>query len=304
MPNRLQVWKQSSKNFNVVEAKANDDGSSVVIEANYLLAAGNIYVVKYTIDPAGVLKAAIKFTSTDLKPSEVQVSDATKLATFSPETNAARKSSSELNVPRIGVRFRLPVNMNKVKYFGRGPDENYVDRASSSKVGVYSTTAEDMYYPYVRPQENGHRSDTRWVAFTNGGKGLVVIADSTIGFNSLRNSIEDFDSEETTNRDYQWQNFYPDEVNDKNKELERRGFKTAANNLPRQTHINDISPRDFVEVCIDMKQQGVAGYNSWGARPLPEYSIPANQNYEWGFTFVPVNSAADIQKSISMSYKK
>jgi beta-galactosidase len=295
MPNRLQVWKQSSKDFNVVEAKAYDEGNNVVIEANYLLAAGNLYIVKYTIDPAGVLKADIKFTSTDMEAEETEVSDATKLATFSPGADAARKSSSELNVPRIGVRFRLPVKMNKVKYFGRGPDENYIDRLAASKVGVYSTTAEDMYFPYVRPQENGHRTDTRWVAFTNGGKGLLVVADETVGFNSLRNSVEDFDSEENKDRPYQWHNFTADEEQDEAK---------AKNNMPRQTHINDISPRDFVEVCIDLKQQGVAGYNSWGDRPLPENTLPANQDYEWGFTFVPVNNAAEIDSGISKSYKK
>jgi beta-galactosidase len=295
MPNRLQVWKKSSKDFNVVEAKAYDEGNNVVIEANYLLAAGNLYIVKYTIDPAGVLKADIKFTSTDMEAEETEVSDATKLATFSPGADAARKSSSELNVPRIGVRFRLPVKMNKVKYFGRGPDENYIDRLAASKVGVYSTTAENMYFPYVRPQENGHRTDTRWVAFTNGGKGLLVVADETVGFNSLRNSVEDFDSEENKNRPYQWHNFTADEEQDEAK---------AKNNMPRQTHINDISPRDFVEVCIDLKQQGVAGYNSWGDRPLPENTLPANQDYEWGFTFVPVNNAADIDSGISKSYKK
>ena len=295
MPNRLQVWKQSSKDFNVVETKTYDEENNVVVEANYLLAAGNLYIVKYTIDPAGVLKADIKFTSTDMKAAETEVSEATKLATFSPGADAARKSSSELNVPRIGVRFRLPVGMNKVKYFGRGPDENYIDRLAASKVGVYNTTAEDMYYPYVRPQENGHRTDTRWVAFTNGGKGLLVVADETIGFNSLRNSIEDFDSEETTNRPYQWHNFTEDEVQDE---------EDAKNNLRRQTHINDISPRDFVEVSLDLKQQGVAGYNSWGDRPLPEHTLPANKDYEWGFTLIPVNSAADINKGVAKSYKK
>ena len=295
MPNRLQVWKQSSKNFNVVETKTYNEDNNVVVEANYLLAAGNLYIVKYTIDPSGLLKADIKFTSTDMQAAETEVSEATKLATFSPGADAARKSSSELNVPRIGVRFRLPVSMNKVKYFGRGPDENYVDRDAASKVGVYSTSAEDMYYPYVRPQENGHRTDTRWVAFTNGGKGLLVVADETIGFNSLRNSIEDFDSEETTNRPYQWHNFTKDEVQDE---------EAAKNNLRRQTHINDISPRDFVEVSLDLKQQGVAGYNSWGDRPLPEHTLPANKDYEWGFTFVPVNSAADINKGVAKSYKK
>jgi beta-galactosidase len=54
------------------------------------------------------------------------------------------------------------------------------------------------------------------------------------------------------------------------------------------THINDITPRNFVEVCVDMKQQGVAGFNSWGDRPLPEFTMPANQEYKWGFTLIPV----------------
>ncbi len=295
MPSRLQVWKQSSKNFNVVEAKAYDEGNSVVIEANYLLAAGNLYIVKYTIDPAGVLKADIKFTSTDMEAAETEVSEATKLATFSPGADAARKSSSELNVPRIGVRFRLPVNMNKVEYYGRGPGENYLDRLAGSKVGIYSTTAEDMYYPYVRPQENGHRTDTRWVAFTTGGRGLLVVADETIGFNSLRNSIEDFDSEEAKNRPYQWHNFTEDEVQDE---------EAAKNKLRRHTHINDIIPQDFVEVSLDLKQQGVAGYNSWGDRPRAEESLPANKDYEWGFTFIPVRNKADINRGVAKSYKK
>ena len=57
-----------------------------------------------------------------------------------------------------------------------------------------------------------------------------------------------------------------------------------------------------MEVCIDMKQQGVAGYNSWGARPEPEYSIPANQNYKWGFTLVPVNDAKEIESKSILKY--
>ena len=51
-------------------------------------------------------------------------------------------------------------------------------------------------------------------------------------------------------------------------------------------HVNDITPRDFVEVCVDMKQQGVGGYDSWGSRPEPIYQIPANREYNWGFTSV------------------
>lgn len=79
-------------------------------------------------------------------------------------------------------------------------------------IGRYSTTADEMYFPYVRPQENGHRTDTRWVAIKGKKSGLMVVADETIGFNALKNSVEDFDSEEATNRPYQWNNFSSEEI--------------------------------------------------------------------------------------------
>ena len=293
-PNRLQVWKQSSKNFNVTDAKATKEGDNVVVETTYLLAAGNLYTVKYNIYPSGIVKVDVEFQSTEVEEKQIDASEATLTATFSPEATAARKASSGIDVPRIGVRFRLPVSMNKVEYFGRGPGENYIDRASGSKVGRYSTTAEDMYFPYVRPQENGHRTDTRWVALS-GKAGLMVVADETIGFNALKNSVEDFDSEENSNRPYQWNNFSSEEI-------AARNDADAKNKKPRQTHINDISPQNFVEVCVDMKQQGVAGYNSWGARPLPEYSIPANQTYKWGFTLVPVKDTKKIEATSILKY--
>ena len=64
-------------------------------------------------------------------------------------------------------------------------------------------------------------------------------------------------------------------------------------------HVNDIVPRDFVEVCVDMKQQGVGGYDSWGARPEPFHQIPANRDYHWGFTLVPVRSANQPTKRLN-----
>ncbi|MDO5523875.1 MAG: glycoside hydrolase family 2 TIM barrel-domain containing protein, partial [Bacteroidia bacterium] len=211
-PHRLQIWKESSRDFNVTDAKAYAEGDNVLVEATYLLAAGNLYSVKYTVQPSGIVKVDVTFHSTDMEANRVETSEATQMATASPEATAARKASSELVVPRIGVRFRLPVSMNNVEYFGRGPGENYIDRASGSKVGTYSTTAEDMYFPYVRPQENGHRTDTRWVVFSNPNNSLMVVADSTIGFNALRNSVEDFDSEEATHKPYQWNNFSSEEI--------------------------------------------------------------------------------------------
>lgn len=294
-PARLQVWKESSRDFRITDVKTYEEGNKMVLEVTYLLAAGNLYDVKYTLYPDGIVHTASTFHSTDMKEEKITASEATLTATYSPEASAARKASSILNVPRIGMRFRLPVTMEKVSWFGRGPGENYIDRASGSKVGLYSSSAADLYFPYVRPQENGHRSDTRWVALTNGKKGLMVLADNTIGFNALHNSVEDFDSEEATHRPYQWNNFNREEI-------ESRNDAEARNRKPRQTHINDITPRDFVEVCVDMKQQGVAGYNSWGARPLPEYTLPANREYRWGFTLIPLDDLRETREKALWSY--
>lgn len=117
--------------------------------------------MKYTIYPDGMVHADITFTSTDMKAASTEVSEATLMATFTPGQDAQRLASSKLNVPRIGVRFRLPSDMNQVEYFGRGPGENYIDRNASSFVDLYRTTADQMYTNnYVRPQENGHRTDT------------------------------------------------------------------------------------------------------------------------------------------------
>ena len=282
-PKREQIWKQSSKNFKVADVITEADGNNTVLTANYLLAAGNLYIVKYTIYPDGVVHADITFTSTNMEEGKTEVSEATLMATFSPGQEEARRAASKLVVPRIGVRFRIPADMNQVEYFGRGPGENYIDRQRASFVDLYKTTADAMYTNnYVRPQENGHRTDTRWVELTRkNGKGLKIVADQTIGFNALRNSVEDFDSEEAVGKLRQWNNFTPEEIAGRNEEK-------AKDVLRHMTHINDITPRNYVEVCVDMKQQGVAGFNSWGDRPLPQFTMPANQEYKWGFTLIPV----------------
>ena len=257
------------------------------------LSASNPYIVDYKVYPDGVVNVAAQFGSTDRSATKIEVSEDTKLATYSPGSKSVE--DNKLEVPRIGVRFRLPQTMNVVEYFGRGPEENYIDRQAGTLVGRYKTTAEDMYVDYVRPQENGHRTDTRWVALTNKqGAGLLVVADETIGFNAQRNSIEDFDGEES-DKAYQWRNRSPQEIAAKDE-------AKAKNKMMKQTHVNDVKPRNFVEVCVDMKQQGVAGYNSWGARPEPAYTIPANQDYEWNFTLVPINNTKAIDNSVKYNY--
>ncbi|ASW76498.1 beta-galactosidase [Chryseobacterium piperi] len=296
MPKRLQIWKESSRNFKVTEAIVTKKNDHVILKTSYLLPAGNLYTVYYKIYPDGTLKINAEFSSTTLDANNSDASEASQMATFSPEMKKAREASSKLNVPRIGVRFRIPQYYNKIQYYGNGPAENYIDRQSGARIGIYKTTAEDLYFPYVRPQENGHRTYTRWISLTdNRNKGLLIIADETVGFNALRNSVEDFDSEEAKDRSYQFNNF-------SSEDRMANSDEKARNNRPRQTHINDIIPRNFVEVCVDMKQMGVAGYNSWGARPLPEYSIPSDKNYSWGFTLVPVENERDLSDKVNLKY--
>ncbi|MCD8310809.1 MAG: DUF4981 domain-containing protein [Prevotellaceae bacterium] len=270
-PLRLQVWKTSSNELQVTDVETGTESDAALLKVTYRLAAGNDYIVTYKVYRDGIVHVAARFT---------------------PVTG----EYAMREVPRIGVRFRLPAAMHRVDYFGRGPAENYVDRNHGSFVGLYRTTAEELYFNYVRPQENGHHTETRWLALTTDrGAGLAVMADSLVGFNALRNSVEDFDSEEALPHPYQWNNFIPDMVADHDE-------NAARNVLRRMHHVNDIVPRDFVEVCVDMKQQGVAGYDSWGDRPEPEYQIPPAQAYSWGFTLMPVRSASQAAGAAGYSY--
>lgn len=298
-PRRLQVWKESSKNFKVADVVTSREGNNMILSITYELAAGNKYVVNYKIYPAGIVHVNVRFTSTsEAKENQAELSIEAKEATVSGSTVAGvkdRNPANRLEVPRIGVRFRLPVILNQVEYFGRGPEENYLDRNKGALIGLYKSTADELYYPYVRPQENGHHTDTRWLALSDKkGKGLLIVADETIGFNALRNSVEDFDGEES-DADYQWRNFSPKEIAD-------RDYNDAKNSRRKQTHEIDITPRNYVEVCIDMKQYGVAGYNSWGARALPQYNIYADEEYNWGFTLIPVSKSSEIKEKVKYNY--
>lgn len=162
-------------------------------------------------------------------------------------------------------------------------------------MGVYKATAEELYYPYVRPQENGHHIDTRWLLLgSKSGKGLLIKGGKPIEFNALRNTIEDFDGEES-DAPYQWPNMSADEVANKN-------YEKAKDVMRKQTHNTDIVFRDFVEVCLDMEQMGVAGYDSWGSRPIGSATIYTDKEYDWSFTLVPVSGAADARKKALLQY--
>ena len=254
LPSRCQIWKRASQAFTVKKVVAKNDGGVATIDIDYLLPAGNFFTARYQINGSGIIKVT---------------------ATYSP----APTDTPEL--PRIGFRFHMPQQFHHASYLGRGPEENYADRKHGTHVGIYKTTVEDLYYPYIRPQENGHHTDVSWLKLTDeAGKGLSIFADSLIEFNALRNTVEDFDGEEALHRPYQWNNFSLEEIN-------QRDEAKAKNKLKRQTHTNDISPRNFIEVCLDGKTMGVGGYDAWGAVPDKPFIIQADQPFRFGFTIVP-----------------
>jgi len=152
--------------------------------------------------------------------------------------------------------MRLHPEFSNMTYFGRGPWENYIDRNTSALISRYSGKVSDQNFLYVRPQENNYHTDVRWFALTNdAGKGLMITGKPTFCTSALNNAMEDFDDGEKKD----------------------------------QQHINDITPRDFVEWCIDYKQMGVGDDNSWGARPLDKYTLyPGAYKYE--FVIMPVRT--------------
>jgi beta-galactosidase len=280
-PHRLQIWKQASNTFHIAAHQLERHGTNVRLTADYLLPTGNHYVLTYDIYPDGALHLSVEFIPVTAEEAAAAPSGAQQSATHSPQAAADRKVRKTLEIPRIGVRFRLPAAMDRIRYFGRGPEENYIDRFRGTFIGLYEARAWEMYHPYVRPQENGHHTDTRWMRATDAaGHGVLITGDEPFGFNALRNAIEDFDAEEST-APYQWNNFSPQEI-------ASRDESQARNRLRKQTHARDIVARDFVEVCLDHRQQGVGGYDSWGSRPTREASLDATERYCGAFMIVPL----------------
>ena len=143
-------------------------------------------------------------------------------------------------MPRFGTVLTLPGDLGQVEWYGRGPHENYWDRRAGAAVGRYSAPVSTLAHPYVRPQETGTRTDTRWVALTDGsGTGLLVTGLPTVSFSALPYTLEDLDA----------------------------GERKA------QRHWAELLPRDEVTLHVDHRQQGVGGDDSWGAVPHHEYTL-------------------------------
>lgn len=177
--------------------------------------------------------------------------------------------SEDSDIPRVGMNLLLNREFENLTWFGRGPWENYNDRKVSSFVDLYQGHVNDQMVPYIRPQENGNKTDVRWAALTNSqGTGLMAISDP-------ENERDGF---EMTAMPYLTADFDA-----------RVKYDYGPVNLELAV-INDVKPRDFVRWNIDFGQRGVAGVNSWGARPLDQYQLNPNRNYQYGFMLVPVQN--------------
>lgn len=174
------------------------------------------------------------------------------------EAKLSPENPEELKyIPRYGMRMAINSQYDNVEYYGRGPMENYSDRNYAAHVGKYNSQVADFYVPYIRPQENGYRTDIRNVSFSDdNGNGLKINATKLISFSAHHNPMEDFDS----------------------------------GNRKKQLHTIDIKPKNKIWLHIDYKQVGVGGDDSWSKKGLAneEYQIKAN-NCAFGFVLSPLN---------------
>jgi beta-galactosidase len=155
-------------------------------------------------------------------------------------------------IPRLGVNLRLSGSLNQVDWLGRGPFENYTDRKTAAFVGKYHSTTDEMYTSYVRPQENGYRTDVTWFSVSDGkDAGIYFEGAPNLGFSALPYTYDDL-----------------------------KGFEHKGK------HGNLLQKQAFTDLNLDYLQCGVGGDDSWWAWPMEKYLIPA-KDYTWTYSMRP-----------------
>ena len=225
MPANLGIWRsahQTKKVKSVIAGEQTKEGVAVKVEYE-LTGIAVPYTIEYFIQNDGSIKLT---ASMDMSERDL------------PE------------LPRFGMRMQLPPMFDSLQYYGRGPWENYIDRKTSSFVGLYNDNVKDQFTSnYIRPQENGYKTDVRWVSLTNNsGRGLLIEGVQPICFSALPYSTESMDPGMTK----------------------------------KQQHPSDLRPDNNVYLQIDYKQRGVGGDDSWGALPHPEYRL-TEKKYSYSY---------------------
>ena len=224
---KYRVWKNPEMKLTSLEHKT--EGEFIVVEAKYDMPEVSAKLaLTYRINKYGAVEVSQQMT--------------------------AGKGVEVPNMFRFGMRAELNKRLTNIQYYGRGPIENYSDRKTSTFIGRYNQTVEEQFFPYIRPQETGTKSDIRWWNQVNrAGNGVQFVAEAPFSISALNYSIESLDEGlEKTNR-----------------------------------HSELIDPTDYVNLCIDKVQMGLGCVTSWRTLPLDQYMLPY-QDYGFKFVIKPV----------------
>lgn len=227
LQNHYAVWKNPE--LKLTSLTQNMENGQAVVHAEYdMKATGGKLTLTYIINNLGAMKITQKMV--------------------------ADKSRKVADMFRFGMQMQMPRSFDEVEYYGRGPVENYADRNNSTLIGKYRQTVAEQFYPYIRPQETGTKTDIRWWRLLNiGGNGLQCVADAPFSASALNYSIDSLD--DGAQKD--------------------------------QRHSPEVTKADFTNFCIDKAQMGLGCIDSWGALPLEKYRLPY-QDYEFSFILTPV----------------
>lgn len=233
LQHRYAVWKNPG--LKLTSLKQSIENEQAIVQAEYEMKAvkGKLFLT-YVINNEGAVKVTQKMEA----GKEEKVSD----------------------MFRFGMQMQMPENFNEVEYYGRGPVENYADRNHSTLIGKYRQTVAEQFYPYIRPQETGTKTDLRWWRVLNiSGNGLQFVGDAPFSASALNYSIESLDD----------------------------GVQKD------QRHSPEVAKAPFTNLCIDKVQIGLGCVNSWGTLPLEKYRVPY-QDYEFSFILTPVRHKVNM----------
>lgn len=245
---RSRTWRKAGENRKVTNLSVSQKANNIISvafdynlenEAKEIIAK---YNSEYTVYGSGdvVISNHFKMTKNDL-----------------PE------------IVRMGMNLVMPRNFDQMSWLGRGPQESYSDRKTGAFVGLYSGSVADQYWAYIRPQENGNKTDVRWMTITNSeGEGLLFSGMPLLEVSAHHNILEDFESIERTD-----------------------GRQVDGVNVMNR-HTTDVQARDLTSVNIDYKQMGVGGDNSWGAWTHDEYRL-TKKEYKYSFRIRSISKDDD-----------
>ena len=217
------AWKNPE--IKLTSFKQRTENNQVIVESAYDMPGVSAKLnLVYVINNAGAVKVTQKLT--------------------------ADKNAKVSNMFRFGLQMPMPRSFETVEYYGRGPVENYIDRNHCADLGIYRQSVAEQFYPYIRPQENGTKTDIRWWKMLDqSGNGIKIVAAAPFSASALHYTIESLDE----------------------------GWSKE------QGHSQEVDEADLTNLCIDKVQAGLGCEDSWGRIARPEYLVPY-ADYE--FTFI------------------